>query len=276
MNASNTLQRITILLVLLTLAILSCSGVSDLPNLFATATLTPTNTLTPTPSPTVTPSPTATLTRTPSPTPVPTGVKMDEQADGSTLFVDYDNNYQLVIPKDWAVIPLSSDDLASILSKLSDKNPAFKDVAASFKQLDPDVIRVIAVNMDPKYMRQGFSTNLTITALKDKLMSSMPMDFVTGAMEEAMKQQGAKVPSENNLATKNPNGVEIGIFDYEKTTPTATGAKVLVRARTLLFQVNGKLIMVQLATPKQFAEQLIPGMDDILNSIKLLGSGASL
>src|SRR5512139_1309782 len=104
-------QKSVIFLTVLVLTILSCQGIGGF-NPFATTTPSPTATFTP--SPTFTPSQTPTRTQTPSPVPLPTGVTTEEQSDGSTLFVDYDNQYQLNIPKTWFLIPLSSDDITDI------------------------------------------------------------------------------------------------------------------------------------------------------------------
>jgi hypothetical protein len=98
----------------------------------------------------------------------------------------------------------------------------------------------------------------------------MPIDFVTGVLEETMKQQGSTVLSSGNLAKNNANGVEVGTFDFEQTSPTATGANVQVRSRVIVFQSNGKVIMVQLATPQQFGDELVPVLDEVSDSIKLL------
>jgi len=251
----------------LALAGLSC-GVADISSMFATETPTPTLTLTP--SPTFTPSPTPTASQTPTPTPLPTGVKTEEQSDGSTLFIDYDNNYQLALPQGWFVIPLSAEDIADILKNMAEANPDLKDTADAFKQLDPNVIRVIAINENSDYIFNGFSTNLTVTAIEDKLLASMPVDFVTGAVEEQLKQSGAKIISSHELATTNANGVEIGSFDFQQSSPTATGANVQARSKAIVFQTNGKLIMIQLATPQQFAEELFPILDNIMDSIELI------
>jgi len=264
------IHRVGCFVAILTLTILSCSGASGISRLFGTETPTPTNTYTP--SPTFTPSPTATATetQTPLPTALPVGVKTEEQADGSTLLIDYDNQYQLTIPDGWAAIPLSAEDLADAINKLSEKNPAFKDLAETFKKLDPNIIRVIAVNTDTEYTADGFATNMTITAIQDKILSTMPLDFVTGALEEAMKQQGAIVLATENPAKTNANGVEVGTFDFEQTTPTAAGANVQVRSKVLVFQSKGKVIMVQLATPRRFGDQLVPALDGVYDSISLL------
>lgn len=261
--------KLTIFVSILALAGISC-GVAGVGNLFATETPTPTLTYTQTPTLTPSPTPTITPTRTPTATPLPAGVFTEERADGSTMFVDYDNQYQLVIPEKWIVIPLSSEDIMDILEVVADENPDFKDIAKTFSQLDPDVIRIIALNEDKKYVVDGFSTNLTITAIEDKVMSSMSMDFVTGAVEESLKQQGATVASGYQPASKNVNGVEIGILEFQQETPTVTGARVKVQSKALVFQSNGKLIMVQLTVPQQFAGELMPVMDQIMESIMFI------
>src|SRR5688500_10543816 len=139
MNQKKNIQRLILFIAVLALAALSCQGGAGL-NLFATETPTPTLTFTPSPTYTPSPTPTATATETPSPTPLPTGAITEEQSDGSTLFTDYDNNFQFSIPDAWLVIPLSSDELTEILEGLSEENPQLKEIAATFARLDPDVI----------------------------------------------------------------------------------------------------------------------------------------
>lgn len=259
------------LVTILMLASLAC-GTGDLANLFATATPTPTLTFTPTLTPTPTPTPTATATptHTPTPTPLPTGVETETLSDGATLFTDYDNQYQLTLPKDWFVIPLSADDIADILDELAAENPGIQESAEAFKKLDSNVIRVMSIHKNSKYIFSGFSTNMSVTALDDKFMSGLPLDFVIGALEESLKQQGAKLLSSGNLASTNANGVEVGFFEFQQNAPTATGVQVTVSSKVVVFQSAGKLVMVQLATPQQFAPDLLPVMDAISDSIKLV------
>jgi hypothetical protein len=267
MQQKNNMRTLSFFIAILVLVSLACQGAAGL-NPFGTETPTPT--LTFTPSPTYTPSPTATATETPSPTPFPTGAITEEQSDGSTLFTDYDNNFQFSIPDAWLVIPLSSDELTQILEGLSEENPQLKEIAVTFAQLDPDVIRVMAMNKDIKYSVNGFSTNLTVTAIEDKLMSAMPMDFVTGAVEESLKQGGATIVPNEELAADNANGVEVGILEFQKTTPTVTGASVEAHSKILIFNAGAKMIMIQLTVPNQFAGEILPVLDQILDTIQLL------
>lgn len=257
-------------LSILLLTSLAC-GVGDIPNLFATETPTPTATFTPTATSTPSPTPTATPTRTPTPTPLPTGVETETLADGSTLFTDYDNQFQLTLPKDWFVIPLSSGDMAELLAQMAEENPDLKETAEAFKALDPNLIRVVSIHKSSNYLFNGFSTNITVTAVEDQLLSALPLEFVIGALEESMKQNGTIVLSSDSATTENANGVAHGSLDYQQRSPTATGAQIQVRSKLFVFQSAGKLIMVQLATPQQFAEELLPDLDAVVDTIELLG-----
>lgn len=262
-----TTSMVIFFIMILTLVTISCQGAAGF-NPFATETPLPTLTFTSSPTLTQTTTPSPTATQAPSPTSLPSGAASEEQSDGSTLFTDYDNQYQLTIPQAWLVVPLSMGDITDILETLSEENPQLKDTAAAFAQLDPNVIRVIAVNEDTKYLFNGFSTNITVTAVEDKLMSSMPLDFVTGAVQESLKPGGATIIENQEFATTNANGVEIGIIEFQQTAPTAAGTNVPVHSKILIFQSSSKLIMIQLTTPNQFASELFPVLEQIRDTIK--------
>lgn len=251
-------------------ATLACNA-SSVTNLFATPTPTPTNTPTITPSPTITPTSTPTETPVPTltPTPLPTGLNTEKQSDDTVLLTDYDNQYNFVLPANWTVIPLSGKDMEKMLDIFADKNPSMKDTADAFRELDPNIIRVIALNNDAKYFVNGFATNMTVTVLEDKMLSAMPLAFVTGAIEESMKQSGSKVITNDVNIVESANGVEVGVIEAENSITTATGSKVTARSRILLFQSDGKLVMINLTCPKQFMAELSPELDKIAQSVEV-------
>lgn len=257
--SSTILIFVTISGVMLT----SCEMVNTI---FATPTPTSTNTPTITPTSTITPSPTPTFT----PTPVPTGVRTESLPNGTTLVTDFDNKYQLTLPAGWIVIPLTADDLSAILAELADSNEALAETAEVFEALDSDVIRVVALNEDPNYIQNGFGTNLTVAALEDAVLSAMPIAFVTGALEETFAQRGANVLTDGVNILTSANGVEVGMLEVEEGTPSATGSTLNISTKYLVFISEGKLILVQLATHKEFQDELFPSMDKVLESITLL------
>ena len=265
MHLSIRRQVIVASTLVLALTLPSCSGVSAFPNLFATETPTPTNTFTPTPTPTLTPSPTSTSTSTPSPTPAPTGIGVDQQIDGSTLFTDYDNKYRLMLPDDWLVIPFRKDAFAEAVNKLAKENPQLAAAAEAFQNMDPSMFRLVAINTNAKYLKNRFASNLNITAYGDPILSSMPLSFVTGALEEQFKQSGIKVVTKGVNIIENSRGVDVEYIDTEQT---AAGSKIV--QRVLVFQTKDKLVMIAITTLPQFSKDVFAEGDIIGGSIELL------
>ena len=268
---NNRFYRIYIAVAFVLLfAMLACSA-SSVTNLFATPTPTPTNTPTITPSPTITSTPTPTETPIPTltPTPLPTGVNIEKQTDNTVLLIDYDNQYKLTLPTNWTVIPLSGKDMAKMLDAFAEKNPSMKDAADAFRNLDPKIIRAVALNNDKKYLANGFASNITIAVMEDKMLSAMPLAFVTGAVEESMKQNGSKVITNDVNIVESMTGTEVGIIEVENSVPTATGGNITARMRLLLFQTDGKLVMITLTCPKQFMTALSPDLDEIAQSVEV-------
>ncbi len=267
MKQPTTRQILGIFASILALAVLSCSGAADVSNLFATDTPTPTNTFTP--SPTLTPSPTSTLTSTPSPspTPKPTGIKADEQTDGTTLITDYDNHYQYSLPKNWRVAFTSQKDLQQAVQDQASANPEFADIAEGFKDMDPDVFRLTALNVDRKYFdTSGTPTLLTSNAYEDTVASSMPMSFVTAMIEDNVLKNAKNTSWD---VTTSGNGVEVGIVTGENRFSFDSGISVNVDQIVIAFQANGKLILVEIAAPKGYGEEILASFDSMIRSIKV-------
>ncbi|RJP47690.1 MAG: hypothetical protein C4583_16195 [Anaerolineaceae bacterium] len=250
----------------LLLFILACQAGGPIAAIFATDTPTPTNTPSPTPTPTVTPTPTFT----PTPTPLPTGVEFETQTDETVVVTDYDNHYRMTLPKGWIVIPLTTDDFFAMADKLAGTNPELSEAIAAIQKIDSDAIRLVALNENPKYIQSGFTTNITITAVEDKLMSTMPIPFITAMLEDSMEKNGAKVLTSSANVLESKSGVEIGIVETEQTAVTATGMRVTAYSKYLVFQVAGKVVLVQLATPTDFRDELNPILESIAESIQIL------
>jgi hypothetical protein len=254
---------------MLIIAALACSS-GPIAGFFATATPTPTNTPTITPSPTPTRTPTPTNTPTPTPTPLPTGVASEKQPDGSVLITDYDNNYRVTLDENWVVVPLTVEDMANSLDQLVEQNPSYAEAVEGFKDLDPDVFRLVALNQDTGVSTTSYITNLAIAAIADPMLSSMPLAFVSAVLEDGFAQQGAKVLTEGVNTIKNASGLEVEYIDTEQTIRDPSGTQISGRSRYILFMAGGKLIMMTLSAPSQFSDEVFPLADDIGGSIELL------
>jgi len=257
-------QKLGFFIAILALITLSCQGVAGF-NPFATPTPTATATFTPTPTFTPSPTPSSTPTPTITPTPEPTGVQTEIQSDGSTLFIDHDNKYQLILPKGWTVIPFDKDSFSAVLDDIAKDNPNLAESAKIFKDLDPSIFRLVALNTNPKFLVNNFASNLNITAIDNSVLSAMPLSFVTGALEESFKQQGITVLTTGVNTIDNEQGVEIEYVDMEQTIKGEKAAQ-----RAIVFQSNKKLIILTFSTAKQMSQDIFKEGDLIAGSIKLL------
>lgn len=260
---SKTTFKVIGFIMVLALASISC-GVSDLPFM---ATETPTATATYTPSPTSTPTqtPTSTPTNTPTSTPLPTGVTSEEQADGSKLFIDYDNQYQLALPADWFIIPFDRETLSTALDELAEQNPNLAASAEAFKNLDPNTMRMVAINADMQYFVNGVSSNITIAAIEDATLSALPLSFITGALEESFKQQGITVLTSGVNIVENDHGVDVEYIDVEQNV---NGERI--QQRVVVFKTSAKLIVVTMTTLPQFADEMFDVNTQVGASVELL------
>ena len=253
----------------LLLGSLACSS-GPIGAFFATATPTPTSTPTSTPTPTATPTATPTDTPTPTPTPLPTGVATEEQPDGTTLFTDYDNNYQLVLSSDWIVVPLRAEDLADMVAELAEEHPELADQAEALQQLDADIFRMTAMNKDPNLFSSGYASNVSVAAFEDPTLTSMPLAFISAVMEDTLESQGATILTTGVNEIENANGVEVEYLDFEQSVPTPTGATVRVRGRVIMFLTDDKLVMITVGAPKDVSDEILAQANEIGQSIKLL------
>jgi len=252
-----------LVILVLSLVSLAC-GVSSISNLFATAT--PTSTHTPTPTPTFTPSPTPTSTSTPTPTatPLPTGVSLEILPDARSLFVDYDNKYKVILPKDWVVLPVDKEKLNTILKKLAEEQPDLADAAKAFQELDSNVVRMVALNGNREYFVNGYAANINIAVMEDAMVSAMPISFVSGALEESLKRQGLTVLTDGVNPVDNKNGVEMEYIDVERSL---SGNRV--SQRIMIFQNNKKLIMMTVTTVSRFKDVIFQSLNEIGATVEI-------
>lgn len=264
MNQNKGIRWLAVFFAILALTVFACQGAGGF-NPFATQTPTPTNTFTPTPTFTVTPSPTPTSTLTSTPTPLPTGVKLEPQSDGSSLFIDYDNKYQLILPADWIIIPLKKEDLNIMISKLADENPDLATAAEAFKNLDSNVLRMAALNSNRKYITAGFGSNITITAIENDTLSAMPLSFITAVLEDTFQKQGMKVLTTGVNTIENAHNVDVEFIDVEQVV----GGKH-AQQHVIVFQSGSNLILITVTTLQQFKDEVFQMSNQIAASIVLL------
>lgn len=258
---------ISIYIISLMLVSMACNAAS-IPNPFATETPTPTLTFTPSPTSTPTLIPTATATN--SPTPMPTGVTTEALENGVTRFIDYDNKYQLELPENWLVIPISKEKFSVLAEQIAKENPNMADALEAFKNnLDPKMFRGIALYSDEKFLYKSYATNMSITVFEDDTLTSMPLAFISAVLEDSFTNAGSKILTSGVNEIDNKHQVEVEYIDYEQRL-TVNGSEIVIHSRALLFMTKNKLVMVQVATPNQFSDEIFLMTESIGETIEAI------
>jgi len=198
---------------------------------------------------------------------MPTGMNTDEQADGTTLVIDYDNHYQYILPENWEVAFTSQKDLREAVQADANTDPELADIVEQFKGLDPDIFRLAALNSDRKYFDSaGTPTILTVNAYEDVIASSMPMAFVTAMIEDNILKDARNTSWD---VTNNGNDVEVGVVTGDTTFNFIEGISVNVELIVIAFQANDKLIIVELAVPQGYGKEMLASFDSMIDSVKV-------
>ncbi len=260
-------RALLVALTLLFIVSLACSSAGPLSGLFATATPTPTNTptVTPTSTPTLTPSPT--LTPTATATPRPSGVSDETQPDGTIVFTDYDNLYQVTLPENWVVFHLEMEDLKTMGEKFSETNPEMKEMLAALRNVDKKLFRAMIIDTDRDHLANKQLPNITITVPQEAMFKNMPPAFLSGALASALPDinPGIKVLSDGFDTT--PSGVEIGFIESTLTANNPNGKRMTVYQKIVIFEIKNGVAMLTFTCPTDLKDTLLPAFDQMVNSI---------
>lgn len=257
MSKRNILISMFLPFVLLT--ILACQG-GPLASVFAT----PTPTITPTPLPTSTPTPS------PTPTPIPEGVSQAEQADGSILFTDYDGGYQLVIPQDWDVIPISKEDLDAILTALAESNPQVEQFRDVISQLDPDVFRAFLFNFSANAVQETYVTNVNIILDRSSIALSAPLDYMITVSISAFEAMGDRITVLGSDQFITASGIPAAAIHVSQKIATSSGEQLEIYQSVVLVKTEKGMVTITFSTPFSLHEATKPEFDRIVDGLVLL------
>lgn len=239
--------------------LLACQG-GPLASVFAT----PTPTVTPTPLPTSTPTPS------PTPTPIPEGVIQTEQADGSILFTDYDGGYQLAIPQGWVVVPISKEDLDTMLTTLAESNPQVEQFRSVISQLDPDAFRVFLFNFGANAVQETYVTNVNIILDRSSIALSAPLDYMITASISAFEAMGDRITVLESNQFTTASGIPAAAIHISQRIATSSGEQVEIYQSVVLVKTEKGMATITFSTPFSLHETTEPEFDQIIDRLALL------
>lgn len=220
------------------------------------------------PTPTV--PPTATLEPTASPTPEAdtSGSALTEMEDGSTLFSDFNAGYEVNVPAGWLAVRINQQEYldAWLLSEFS--NPAMQRSLSSIENLNPNELRLYAVDLQADHARTGFVTNINFIWYEQDDMSlddDTDLLAVSAALPDALP--GLEVLT-TELST-NANGLPIGINTSRTPVTTLDNVSIVIFQKQVFIKVRAGTLTITLSTTEELRDTILPAFDAMIEFIKV-------
>jgi hypothetical protein len=220
--------------------------------------------------PTPTLPPTATLEPTASPTPEAdtSGSALTEMEDGSTLFSDFNAGYEVNVPAGWLAVRINQQEYldAWLLSEFS--NPAMQRSLSSIEKLNPNELRLYAVDLQADHARTGFVTNINFIWYEQDDMSledDTDLLAVSAALPDAL-------PGLELLTTElstNANGLPIGINTSRTPATTLDGVNIVIFQKQVFIKVRAGTLTITLSTTEELKDTILPAFDAMIEFIKV-------
>lgn len=217
------------------------------------------------PAATATPEPAPTSPPRPMPLPLLITVSVSRQADGTSVVRDIGNAYQFTLTQEWMAIPLSKEQIGLVAQASPAQDPEFVRLAQELGEKSTDAFRVVGVNTDSKFARAENPTLLLVTAIPDGMAASLPMPDVARMIQDTVFSGAADVQSD---VVRNANGLDIAVVEGPYDYVSTQGETPKTSSRVIGFQANARVILIQFITPQDFGAQVLPGTDQIIDTIQ--------
>ena len=249
--------RVSLLLVVLTSALLACQASGLAPSFLATATLT------------ITPSPIPTATSLPISTPS-SDISLEPQIDGSTLFTDPKTGFSLLFPSAWVGIPADVDDITPYVEQATENNPQFSEALSMLQKIDPNTFRIMVLDSNIDHYTGNYVPNFTILAMKDPRSTKMPLKSWAKLIGGSIKSQFPQADMLNSGVEQVSGDFSYGYNEWQIPFNGQGGAVIKVFQKQAFFPVQDYLVVMTLSAHSTNYEDALLEFNTIIKTVQRL------
>ena len=209
-------------------------------------------------------SATAVATETLPPTPKisSAGTSLLSLADGSTEFTDHTAGVQILFSPIWLVFRVGELEYYQAWEKHGAQNLAAMNALSAMQNLDPKVLRVVALDLRPEHMPDEMITALSVIYLAGDLQDLKEREKVRRNQHSPCA--GYQFISSNYPQTN--NGIQTLVMDE---SCKASGERTILY-RDIYFHVPSGMIHINFETNFDYRDTPLLEFEQVLNSISLL------
>ncbi|MBI3153430.1 MAG: hypothetical protein HYZ21_14960 [Chloroflexi bacterium] len=220
------------------------------------------------------PTPTAPPTSTPEPTATPTpeedssGSALTKADDGYTLFADFNAGYEISVPTGWLAVRINQQEYldAWLLPELT--NPALQRSLSSIENLNPDELRLFALDIQEGHAETGFVTNINfLWNEQDDMSLEDDTDLKEIAATLPVALPGLELLSTEISATS--NGIPIGMITSKTPATTLEGVGIVIFQKQVFVKVRVGTLSITLSTTEELRDTILPTFDAMVESINV-------
>lgn len=232
------------------------------PNATETATVSTLESEAPPTQIAVTATAVATETIPPTPKISSAGTSLLSLADGSTQFTDHTAGIQILFSPIWVVFRVGEPEYYQAWEKHGAQNLAAIDALSAMQNLDPKVLRVVALDLRPEHMPDEMLTALSVIYLAGDLQDLKEREKVRRNQHSPCA--GYQFISSNYPQTN--NGIQTLVMDEScKATDERT-----ILYRDIYFHVPSGMIHINFETNFDYRDTPLLEFEQVLNNITLL------
>lgn len=200
-------------------------------------------------------------------TTLPTGVMKEQQADGSTLFTDYEGGYQIAFPNGWTVIIPNEEDISEALNNIPEQEENVSKLIEAARSADANnMIRVFGFNL--KAQQGSYTPNINVSHNTNSLLAATSLkDLVNATVQYYPSISIEVLSSEVKTST---SGVEIGVIEMQGAMKAPNGDKVDLRQRQVIAKSEKGIVILTFSTVKDATIDLTADVDKVIESFQLL------
>jgi hypothetical protein len=209
-------------------------------------------------------------TPTQTPTLPPTGTNETTLPDGSVVFSDFDNQYEVTFPEAWTIISLEKDDLDKIMDKVMETNPGMENVVSMVKNMDPNIFRIFAFDFRPEHIIDGASSSINILVQNDNAVFRMPLKNLIDMNVASLPSQLPGATLIDSKVTTSGSGLGIGVIEVSMPMTTSTGKQITLYDKMVHVKVGPRAVLMTFGCPSSLQEVMLPEFDKIIDSFTIL------
>lgn len=223
---------------------------------------------TPTIIPTFTSTPRPTTTPSPTPNVDDSGSSLNKQEDGTAKFIDERGKYEISISQGWLPVRINQQEYldAWLLPELT--NPAMQRSLSSIEKLNPDELRLFALDTQEGHAEVGFITNINLY-WDQKNEMSLENDEGLKAEAAALPKSMAGLEVTETKLTTTASGIPIGVITSKTPVTTVDGVKLELFQKQVFTKVDTGILVITLSTTEELKQTVLPQFDAMIESFAL-------